>query len=409
MGVRTFRGDKLKRSLLILVIIIAILPGCNSPELWRSYGGDGSRCLCAQQPGPNRPRLVWVTELEAVNPGCPVVDGSNIYVPHSGGSVTKLSSNGAVLWRFDSWVGKIGDLPPHLLLLPEEKVLVSTQGAQEETFLLNSGGAVTVGPPWLPWAAARSPAANSSGYIVICHQFIGEANDVSLRVYGARGGGTLWRWDYADKGRSFYGSNPVVLEDGRAYVFIETKGEKNMLVALDDAGSCQWQLEFEAEETRGVGLAIAASQDGMVVFGTPRIEDISKVYSPGWLYAVSRDGDILWQVDAGQRVEQIFISPGLIAANILRTKLLALNFQGKELWEYPLAGWESNGAMDSRGRIYMAGVKNHTVWLRALDSKGKDLWEFDTKQWAESVSCLALANGVIYLGTDNGKLLAISD
>ena len=200
-----------------------------------------------------------------------------------------------------------------------------------------------------------------------------------------------------------------MLDDGRAYVFIETTGEKNMLVAFDDAGSCQWQLEFEAEETRGVGPSIAASQDGMVVFGTPRIEDISRVYSPGWLYAVSGDGDILWQVDAGQRVEQIFISPGLIAANILRTKLLALNFQGKELWEYPLAGWESNGAMDSRGRIYMAGVKNNTVWLRAVDSKGKDLWEFDTKQWAESVSCLALANGVIFLATDNGKLLAISD
>ncbi|GEM_PF-1625025 len=409
MEALTYRGDELKKSLLLLALVLAFLPGCHSPESWRSYGGDGSRCLCAHQPGPNRPRLIWAADLEGVNPGGPVVDSSSIYVPHSGGSVTKLSFDGAVEWRFDSWVSQRGDLPPHLLLLPGEKVLVSTQGAQEETFLLNSDGAITTGPAWLPWAAAMSPGANSSGYIVVCHQFIGEANDVSLRVYGIQGGQTLWRWDYAEKGQSFYGSNPVVLEDGRAFVFIETEGENNMLLALDAAGSCRWQREFPAQETRGVGQAIAASQEGVVVFGTPRIEDISRVYSPGWLYAVGGEGEILWQVNAGQRVEQIFIAPGLVVANLLRTKLLAINMEGEELWQYPLAGWESNGVMDSRGRIYLAGVLNNSVWLRAVDSKGRDVWQLDTKQPAQSVSCLALANGVIYLATDNGKLLAISD
>ncbi len=182
-----------------------------------------------------------------------------------------------------------------------------------------------------------------------------------------------------------------------------------MLLALDAAGSCRWQREFPAQETRGVGQAIAASQEGVVVFGTPRIEDISRVYSPGWLYAVGGEGEILWQVNAGQRVEQIFIAPGLVVANLLRTKLLAINMEGEELWQYPLAGWESNGVMDSRGRIYLAGVLNNSVWLRAVDSKGRDVWQLDTKQPAQSVSCLALANGVIYLATDNGKLLAISD
>lgn len=403
-----YRGDNLKKSLFILALILTIISGCNSPELWRSYGGDGSRCLCAHQPGPNRPRLSWVADLEGVSPGSPVVDSGSIYVPHSGGSVTKLSLSGAVEWRFDSWVSQGGDLPPHLLLLPGEKVLVSTQGAQEETFLLNGDGAITMGPSWLPWAAAMSPAANSSGYIVVCHQYICDAA-VALRIYGIRGGETLWRWDYADSEQSFYSSNPVVLEDGRAFVFIETDGENNMLLALDAAGSRQWQREFPAAETRGVGQAIAASQGGVVVFGTPRIEDISKVYSPGWLYAVGGDGEILWQVNAGQRVEQIFIAPGLIVANVLRSKLLALNLEGKELWQYPLAGWESNGVMDSRGRTYLAGVHNNSVWLRAVDSKGRDLWQLDTKQRAGAVSCLALANGIIYLATDNGKLLAISD
>ncbi|HBS93749.1 MAG TPA: hypothetical protein DEA85_07000, partial [Firmicutes bacterium] len=55
MEALTYRGDELKKSLLLLALVLAFLPGCHSPESWRSYGGDGSRCLCAHQPGPNRP------------------------------------------------------------------------------------------------------------------------------------------------------------------------------------------------------------------------------------------------------------------------------------------------------------------------------------------------------------------
>ncbi len=232
---------------------------------------------------------------------------------------------------------------------------------------------------------------------------------MGLRIYGTIGGETLWQWDYAEADQSYFGSNPVVLEDGRAFVFIETTGDHNILLALDAAGSCLWQQEFPAAETRGVGKAIGASQKGVVVFGTPRIEDISRVYSPGSVYAVDDSGEILWMVNAGERVEQIFIAPRLVVANLLRSKLLALDFRGKELWQYPLAGWESNGVMDSRGRIYLAGVHEDTVWLRAVDSKGRDVWKLDTKQRAQAVSFLALANGTIYLSTDNGKLLAITD
>lgn len=397
----------MKKSLLILFLLFA-LSGCGSPEVWRSYGGDGSRSLCAQQPGPDRPRLAWVTDLEGVNPGSPVVDSSGIYVPQSGGSVTKLNLSGEVEWRFDSWVGQGGDLPPYLSLLPGEKVLLSSQGAREETFLLNSQGAIIVGPAWLQWTAATSPAANSSGYLVVCHQYLYEGN-VALRIYGSKGGETLWRWDYARGDQSFFGSNPVVLEDGRAYVFVETTGDNNMLLALDAAGSCLWQLEYPAAATRGVGKAIAANEKGVVVFGTPRIEDISRVYSPGSLYAADSNGQSLWEIDAGGRVEQIFIAPRMVVANILRSKLLAIDLKGRELWQYALEGWESNGVMDSRGRIYLAGVREGDVWLRAVDAKGRDVWQLNTKQPAQAVSCLALANGTIYLATDDGKLLAIDD
>lgn len=405
----SFGGDDMKR-LLAWFLALVLLGGCGSgPECWRSYGGDGSRGLSSRERGPDKPRLAWVTDLGAKYPGVPVVDdGGNIYVPHSGGSVTKVNHQGEIQWRFDSWVSGSGILPPWLSLLPDNKVLMSTQG-KEETFLLSSSGETLVGPEYLPWPASLSPAVTSKGYAVVCHQYVDGASAIALRVYGiGKGGEALWKRDFAAKEQSFSASNPVVLEDGRAFVFVETETDSNFLIALGAAGDILWQTEFPQGETRGVALAIAASQEGIVFFGTPRLEDILRVRSPGCFYAVGTEGQVLWRVNAGQRVEQIFLAPGLVVANVLRTKLLAVNLQGEKMWEYSLSGWESNGVMDSRGRIFMAGVLDNSIRLRAVDSRGRDVWEFDTRQRGESISYLALANGTIYLATDTGKLLAIS-
>lgn len=393
---------------MLAVTITAVLAGCGSPESWRSEGGSGSRSLCAQRPGPDHPRLIWAVHLDAANPGAPVVGDGGIYVPHSGGSVTKLGLDGGIQWRFDSWLGALGELPPHLVLLPQGEILVCTRPPREETFVLTAMGEVSLGPPKLPWPAASSPACNSADQLVACHQYIYRENAVGLRIFGLVGN-DLWLWDWAQAGQSSFASNPVLLEDGRAFVFIENSVGNNVLVALDPRGRCQWQREFPAVETKGVGRAIAASPSGAVYFGTPRIEDIAMVYSPGWLYAVDDQGELLWRIEAGHRVEQIFVAPDLVVANLLRTKLLALNCDGEEIWQCPLAGWESNGVMDSRGRIYLGGVKDGAVWLRAVDAKGRGIWEFATKERAESISYLALANGVIYLATSAGTLLAIAD
>ncbi len=395
---------------LSVIIALLLLPGCGSePEIWQGYGRDGSRSLCAQERGPNRPRLVWVTDLDATNPGSPMVDAQGrIYIPHSGGSVTQVDSKGRIQWRFDSWVSGVGSLSPHLTLLPENKFLMSTQGAREETFHLSNSGESLMGTDWLPWPASTSPAVTSKGYTIVCHQYVAASNTVALRVYGiAKGGEALWRRDFVAQDRSFYGSNPVVLEDGRAFVFVETDVGDNMLLALGPQGEVLWQTEFIRDETRGVGMAIAANQDGTVFFGTPRIEDINRVYSPGWLYAVAQ-GEVQWRIHAGQRIEQIFLAPGLVVANVLRSKLLALDMQGNELWQYELSGWESNGLMDSRGRIYMVGVQQGTIFIKAV-AHGKEVWEFNTGQEATSASFMALVNGTIYVVSDDGKLMAISD
>lgn len=396
---------------IILAVALILISGCSGEsQVWRGYGGDGARSLGAGERGPNKPRLAWVTELDGSYPGSPVVDEKGmIYIPHSGGSITQVNQKGEIQWRFDSWVSGSSKTPPHLVLQPEGKLLMSTQGTREETFQLNSSGETLVGPDWLPWPASGSPGITGAGYIVVCHQYVSAANTIALRIYGLEEGGqALWRRDFDSANQSYYASYPVVLEDGRAFIFVETDLGDNFLLALGSRGEILWKTEFLQDETRGVGMAIAASQDGKVFFGTPRIEDISKVYSPGWLYAVE-EGKVLWRVQAGQRIEQIFLAPGRVVANVLRTKLLALDMEGKELWQYELEGWESNGLMDSRGRIYMAGVRDGTVRIKAVDPKGRELWVFDTGQDAAAASFMALVKGTLYLATDAGKLLAITD
>lgn len=397
------------RKWLVTLLVLVVLSGCaGTPGAWRGYGGEGSRSLAAKERGPRKPRLVWVVDLEADSPGAPVVDESGIYVPHSGGSVTKVDTKGRIQWRFDSWVSGENLMPPHLTILTDGKLLISTLGAREQTFRINSAGELLPGE-WLPWPASMSPAVNDQGYVVVCHQYVNGAGHIALRVYGLMAGEEpQWVLDFSSDTQSYYASNPVLVSDGRAWVLIETDSEENFLHCIDSDGA-HWQMEFLQSSTMGVGYAIAAGSDGTLFFGTSRVEDISRVYNPGWLYSVSADGDVLWRVEAGQRVVQIMVAPKMIVANILRAKLLAVDNRGKELWEYQLTGWESNAILDSRGTVYMAGVEDGTARLRAVDSRGKDLWEYDTGQRAESLSFMAFYDGVLYLVTREGKLLAISD
>ena len=397
------------RRLIVLALILLVAACSSQQETWQSYGGSGSRSLVSKQRGPGKPRLVWVTDLEAESPGYPVVDSQgNIFVSHTGGSITKVDSRGRIQWRFDSWVSGPG-IPPHLLLMPGDRILMSTLGPREQTFRLSGSGETIPGPEWLPWPSSVSPGATGGGYTVVCHQYVDAASSVALKIYGiAEGGQSLWVLDFNEPGQSYIASNPVVLEDGTAFVFVEVEAGDNFLLAISSTGDILWQTDFAPVESRGVGMAITAAADGTVFLGTTRVEDIWQLHSPGWLYAV-KDGTVLWRVDAGQRVIQILAAPNLIVANVLRTKLLALDSGGEELWTYPLAGWESNGVMDSRGRLYLAGVKDEGIWLKAVDSRGRELWEFDTGQTAESLSFLALTNGIIYLVTHGGKLMAISD
>jgi hypothetical protein len=400
----------MKRLTVIALLLLLVAACSGQPEIWQGYGGDGSRSLSSRQRGPAKPRLAWVTDLEAENPGSPVVDGQgNIYVSHSGGSVTKVNSRGKIQWRFDSWVSGPGGMAPYLLVMPGDNILMSTLGSREQTFRLSSSGETVAGPEWLPWPSSVSPGATRQGYTVVCHHYVDAPGGVALKIFGIlKGGQALWEVDFNEPGLSFIASNPVVLEDNRSYVFVETNFGDNTLLGLSPGGEVLWRMDFQPLESRGVGVAIAATQDGTVFFGTTRVEDIWQLHSPGWLYAV-KDGDLLWRAAAGQRVVQVLTIPGMVVANVLRTKLLALDMAGKELWNYALAGWESNAVMDSRGRTYLAGINQETVWIKAVDSRGKRLWEYDTGQAAQSLTFLALANGVIYVVTDTGKLLALKD
>lgn len=391
-----------------LALCLAILlAGCSPAELqWQGYGGDGRRSLTAPEPGPGRGRLLWVAELDQAG-GSPVVDAEGmIYVPHGTGGVSKFNRQGKLVWQVDSWLSQAGP-SPHLTVLSGKRLLLSVLSPEHHSICLDPGGAVLPGE-WLPWPATQSPAVNMQGYAVMCHQYAAGPDTVGLRIFALnREGELLWSREYLEARRVWSGSLPVVSEDGTAYVFIEGGNEHNALVAFDSRGRELWQRTFATVEAAGVGIALAAHADKTVYIGTSRVEDIGQLYNPGRVLAVDRQGNLLWQADAGQRVVQLLVGHDRVVANVLRTKLLALDRQGEVLWEHRMEGWESNAVMDSRGRIYLAGAWLGTARAKAVDARGREMWELDTGQEAASVSFVALSDGILFFATDTGKLLAV--
>ena len=402
----------MKRSVAIVLIVLLFAACANrSSEPWQGYGGDGTRSLVARERGPVRGRLKWVLDLQGTLPGMPVTDGKgDIYVPHSGGSVTKVSPQGRQLWRFDSWLSQKDAPPPWLLVQPRNHILLSILH-QQETFRLTSQGEVVAGTPWLPWPSFRNPAQNQSGYTVVTHKYVTGANSVGVKLYGiTTSGNPLWEIDFSTPGIVWSASIAAVKADGTAYVFMAPiGGNYNSLLALDGRGELLWQLDFKAKDTTGVDLALAVGPEGNIYLGSTRQEDLGALHSPGWLFAVSPQGKLLWRYEAGQKVAQIMAAHKRVTINVLRTKLVNLSTQGKKLWEFTLEGWESTAVMDSRGQVYMVGIKEGTVWFRAITPRGREAWTFDSQQPATSVGYLIIANGHLLVTTDQGLLLAIGD
>jgi len=197
----------------------------------------------------------------------------------------------------------------------------------------------------------------------------------------------------------FYLSSPV-LADGAVFF---GSGDSN-IYALDAAtGSVRWKFR-----TGDVVHASPAFADGTVFVGS----------WDTYLYALdAATGKEKWQFKTGEDHE-IYNQTGLQASPAAAegvvyfgcrdSKFYAVDAKsGKQLWAFSNKGsWVINSAAIKDGTVYFA--TSDTGLLRALNAKsGAEVFTLDFNHWP-MFSSPAVAGNMMYLGSHQGRLLAIN-
>ncbi len=232
------------------------------------------------------------------------------------------------------------------------------------------------------------------------------------------------KWKF-DAGYGFEAS-PVIGEDGTIY--IATHG--NNVHAVNPDGTEKWM--FDAGEqvydsiwdsTKGIQSTPAIDKDGTIYFTS----------FSNYLFALNPDGtekwrfrlytfSNIWNSPAIAPDGTIYIGseqhphgPGKAPVEIGAT-FYAINPDGTEKWsiEYMISGISSSTAIGKDGTIYSSGYESSNAEddvgegiLYAYNSDGSVKWEFRFEKWQESSPVIA-PNGIIYIGSKEGKVYAIN-
>ena len=188
---------------------------------------------------------------------------------------------------------------------------------------------------------------------------------------------------------------PILLSQGSPAVFngILYIGSGDELVALNaSTGALVWTY------TTGnyVDLASPTVANGVVYFGS--VDE--------YLYAVNAStGALLWKYETdGSVTSSPTVANGVVYVGPFSGDLYALNAStGELLWKDSSlsGGFSSRSSSVSDGVVYVAGGG----YIYALNaSNGAALWSYATG----GIDSPAVANGVVYFGSDDGNLYALN-
>ena len=227
-----------------------------------------------------------------------------------------------------------------------------------------------------------------------------------------------------------YGS-PIISNDGRIYMV----GSGANLLAISPQGTKVWSyplegaLGWKCPAMGGDGSILISYYRAMSCInpdGTERWSIVGQwgmslenpsIGDDGSIYYHDKDhtlmgfdpsGDVKWVLDSRYDIFSgtCIGSDGTIYAALDDNNdgcLFAVSDSGEELWrkamderlDYPIVG--------SRGTIYLSGAEN----LYAFYPNGTMKWEMTVGNTSENTSPAISASGTIYLGTTDGRLLAI--
>jgi outer membrane protein assembly factor BamB len=245
---------------------------------------------------------------------------------------------------------------------------------------------------WTSKAGAHGVSEDSAPTVAAGRLYVGSGNDAVVYCLNAANGKLVWQATVAPSGNSIYAPPRLV-----GTVLYVPAGDLVALRARD--GAVLWKTAVRQEYA-------TPAYAGGVLFLPGAAADLTPTQD---LFAVSaRDGRLLWTSYAMRNFsnESAAAGGGLVYIGSSGGDLNAYRASGcagnlcHPVWTYTASGFVSAPAL-AAASVYIDADK-----LYALDAaSGRLRWSADTGG-PVNVASPTVANGVVFTGTNNGKLLA---
>jgi len=400
-------GDKMKTkeimkimAMLFLTGIIAIMQVKASD--WPTFHHDGSRTGSTTSPAPNNPVLLWQRELPNAIVSSPAVANGKIFIGCDDQKIYALDANiGEKLWNYTT-DGLVRSSPTVARLNGEsfDRVFISTDNPSIYCFNASNGKFLwrhyLYGGNTETRYAVRSSPLVDSGYVYIVDKYdVGVGTPPHSRCviekFNAYTGQHILNRIYGREDTLPQYSSAAIYA-GRIYAGFDTK------VRCHDSSDLTVKWSFSAG---GHVYSTPAYYNGRVYFGS----------ADGKTYAVDvLLGTQLWNYTTGS----IFGSPAVshdmvfVVSDGAPYCVYALNSTtGALIWynnmTYPL---KSSPAV-ADGKVFVGTLDGKLIALNS--STGQEVWSYPTGTSEEIWSSPAIADGVIYFGSNDHYLYAIKD
>jgi outer membrane protein assembly factor BamB len=346
----------------------------------RTFRGSATRRNQSPFVGPaDKPSATAIHELVGAIVVMPaILEGGDLLVASHGGALARLSPSGELRWKTD-----LGDRVYASPLVIGDRAFVGSDADQVFAVRLDDGRItwrISVGGD-----ADTAPAEAPDGSIVAA---------AGTWLYVIRPSGSVrTRIRLPSK---IFGS-PAIAEDGTIYV----GSQDDHLYAFSLAGARVFRQDLGAD----VDCAPLVGESGRIYVGT----------DGGHVFALEPSGVIRWRADVGGYVRGGLSlgADGSVLAGVYgpRPGVVALDPEsGAERFAFRLreGGSRELGVLggplvDAAGRLYF-GAADSKVY--ALDRTGKLVWAMPTSADVDAPVVLG-PGGVLYAGTDDGRLYAL--
>lgn len=330
-------------------------------------------------------RVVWSFTAGGAIGATPCIGGDgSVYVGSDDGFFYALDAGGRERWRFRSRFGQRVSSP----VLVDGDGCVYAACADRRLYAIDRDGG-------LKWACQPALDGSITAGLAIANDgtIYAHADGDTLVAMGATGAA---RWSYAID--SWWQGSPLPSPDGG--VFVGT--DDGQLHALDGDGSLRWSFST-GYAANGMGGA-AQARDGSLYFVLEADERHA-------LYALGPDGHLAWTFSP--QGEELLGCPaigeeGSVYVRSRGGRLYAVSPAGLEEWHFPVGQdrFYSDPAIAPDGSIYIGG----NAFLHAIHPSGRLKWRFrpPSIKYSQVVSIAIGGDGVAYILVGNSGVYAVS-